>query len=1673
MEEETGKCYAFGISPATLCKFLLGFLLLYVLLLADANAFNSRAFPGVCFYNGAGLTGQRTCAPRNRPGLSKRHNDQISSFYIPKKRQLTVFTEPNYQGDSATFTETTTSLAELNNRISSFIILKRSQLRKVCFYRNTQLRSLAFCTSKDKSKLSRFWNDAFRSVHIPEGFMVTVYEHKDYQGESRDFVSTSSSLDDFERTISSFRIHEITTNDVDQDGVEDTFDNCPNTLQNEAVDAQGCSATQLDEDNDGVADAHDICLGTLTNSGAVDTTGCASYQRDTDGDGITDDQDVFPNDHTESTDLDGDGVGDNADPDRDGDGVINDQDVFPNDATETTDLDNDGIGDNSDTDRDGDGVVNAVDVFPNDATETSDLDGDGIGDNLDTDRDGDGADNTTDAFPDDATEFSDLDGDGTGDNADPDRDGDGVANEQDIFPNDGTESTDLDGDGIGDNSDPDRDGDGVNNDQDAFPNDATETIDTDGDGIGNNTDPDIDGDGVNNTDDLFPNDVTESTDLDGDGIGDNSDPDRDGDGTVNTVDAFPDDATESSDLDNDGIGDNVDSDRDGDGVKNENDAFPGDPTESTDLDSDGVGDNSDPDRDGDGTVNEQDAFPNDASESTDTDGDGVGDNTDTDLDGDGVPNTDDTFPTDPTESADLDGDSIGDNTDPDRDGDGVINEDDYFPDDSSASSVPTVRIVTPSTLTTVGASPIIITGTLDTPDASLTLNGVPITTTGGTFTASVTLEEGLNTIIARAVDGNNNAGTASISVSLDKTPPTITIQAPEAGSTLTTSTVNVSGLVNDIVRGTITDQDAVVHVNGIAASVSNRSYLAENVPLTVGTNTLNITASDAVGNSAQHSITIIHQLPQDNILQVYSGQGQSASIFTSIAEPLTVQLLQNGNPVANKPVVFRVIEGDGVLQPGSPNEDRAALVITDNNGLASVTYQLGSRSGNGLHRVRARTVGFEGEALFHTRSLAGTGNKVGVIAGNNQRGAIRQPLALPFVVAVTDQGSNLIEGASIAFSVVEGGGRFDNGEAFYLTTTDKDGRATAHLTLGITEGRDQHRVIASLEGTAAVAGFTASGLIPGDPGNTSISGVVLDNQDSPLPGVVVRIDDANRQAITDDQGLFTINNTPYGPILLIAEGNTTIREGEWPTLSFEEVVIAGANNTLASPIYLVELNTEGAEYVGAEDKVLTHPKLPGFKLKVDKNTVTFPDGSKQGLLSITPVNANKIPMPPPNGMQPQLIVTIQPHGAVFDPPAELTLPNVDGHRPGAEVEMYSYDHDLEEFVTIGLGTVSKDGSIITSNTGTGVIKAGWHCGSVPGETACTHDCGDNCSFCDDNGCVCKPDPEKDNRALDAVKPCTYCIGGISTFIENGPTPDLCWDCKDGDLVDKSIGNPEMSSDSVYFGATGSVLTDGFFHITGFGYNSLETLELNRRCCRERNGWSTCSSKGNRKFKGKIGPVGFNSTPKIIKLISDKICSKVKTKTGVETKPIVCSVAEFYAEFKVDLDSLIEWNRNECAESLSDQKSWNWNGEVSGSAALKAAATSGSVGASVPLSQETGSLVDRILEHHQAVGSTVLSLELSIGLDVDGALEVDSFLDTPILDLTLTPILNVVVNGIGPFTEICDEFNDCVTIYGDHSYLDQNFGLETEILPIVSETLSIAAESIYEDTFFLDPVETCL
>ena len=201
--------------------------------------------------------------------------------------------------------------------------------------------------------------------------------------------------------------------DYDDDGVEDSYDNCPRVRNSE----------QFDSDGDGIGDLCDNC-------------------RDT---------------HNQNQwDLDGDAQGDLCDTDIDNDGIHNDIDnclrVF---NSTQDDADDDGDGDACDYDIDGDGILNEYDECPTkpneegqfytDAVCFPDADGDGVSD---VGRD---SDNCPGVYNPDQ---KDLDNNGVGDMCDPDKDLDGIMNARDNCPEVfNVQQTDSDRDGKGDDCD--------------------------------------------------------------------------------------------------------------------------------------------------------------------------------------------------------------------------------------------------------------------------------------------------------------------------------------------------------------------------------------------------------------------------------------------------------------------------------------------------------------------------------------------------------------------------------------------------------------------------------------------------------------------------------------------------------------------------------------------------------------------------------------------------------------------------------------------------------------------------------------------------------------------------------------------------------------------------------------------------------------------------------------------------------------------------------------------------------------------------------------------------------------------------------------------------------------------------------------------------------------------
>ena len=195
-------------------------------------------------------------------------------------------------------------------------------------------------------------------------------------------------------TVDSFKLISFEVDDdLDDDGVLNDQDLCPNTPIGENVDANGCSYGQLDDDGDGVQNSDDLCADT-PDGAAVNSGGCAESQLDDDEDGITNDIDLCANTpNGESVDASGCSEGQRDD---DNDGIQNSDDLCgetPNGSS----VDENGCAE-SQKDDDGDGITNDIDTCP-ETDQGAQVNNEGCAE-YQLDDDNDGVSNDVDICPD-------------------------------------------------------------------------------------------------------------------------------------------------------------------------------------------------------------------------------------------------------------------------------------------------------------------------------------------------------------------------------------------------------------------------------------------------------------------------------------------------------------------------------------------------------------------------------------------------------------------------------------------------------------------------------------------------------------------------------------------------------------------------------------------------------------------------------------------------------------------------------------------------------------------------------------------------------------------------------------------------------------------------------------------------------------------------------------------------------------------------------------------------------------------------------------------------------------------------------------------------------------------------------------------------------------------------
>ena len=204
-------------------------------------------------------------------------------------------------------------------------------------------------------------------------------------------------------------------------------------------------------------------------------------------------------------------------------------------------------------------------------------------------------------------------------------------------------------------------------------------------------------------------------------------------------------------------------------------------------------------------------------------------------------------------------------------------------------------------------------------------------------------------------------------------------------------------------------------------------------------------------------------------------------------------------------MIFKVTQNDGLVAADGGTRRRRSIATTDAQGRAQVQWTLGGRAGAGGNRVEAYSVGFDGTAIFTATGSQGTAGKIVVDTGNDQIGAIGQPLPKPFIAVVVDEGNNRLGGVPVTFSVIGGRRRLRRSAEPDRHDHDSDGRVAATLTLGDAGRQHQQSRVGEVPVEHRLPG-RVHGIGPRArrPAKTTISGVVLDNSNVPIPGVTVR-----------------------------------------------------------------------------------------------------------------------------------------------------------------------------------------------------------------------------------------------------------------------------------------------------------------------------------------------------------------------------------------------------------------------------------------------------------------------------------------------------------------------------------------------------------------------------------------
>lgn len=303
--------------------------------------------------------------------------------------------------------------------------------------------------------------------------------------------------------------------------------------------------------------------------------------------------------------------------------------------------------------------------------------------------------------------------------------------------------------------------------------------------------------------------------------------------------------------------------------------------------------------------------------------------------------------------------------------------------------------------------------------------------------------------------------------------------APEAHHTLFScdspvpadgaSASRVTVVIRDVYDNPIPNYGVRLVTSGLSANVSPLQGLTDSrgsfqaSALSAQPGALTLQVQDASSNEYLSTAqTIEFIVPAASVVELVTGEGQSAPVTTLLPQPLTIRVKDEfGRGLSGAEVQFTVLHGtaDLVLPAGLDVEKEsgvklslaAATVLTDGEGLAGVQVRLGTQSGD--IEIQSMLVAYpEKKINFRCKSLPAAAAELKAIHGSGQTGTTSHRLSQPLRVQVCDQYGNGVPGEEVAFSSSQPQSYFTPAA---VVSTDSSGTAAVFWYLGTEMGIQQ------------------------------------------------------------------------------------------------------------------------------------------------------------------------------------------------------------------------------------------------------------------------------------------------------------------------------------------------------------------------------------------------------------------------------------------------------------------------------------------------------------------------------------------------------------------------------------------------------------------------------------------